>query len=209
VSGEREKQSLRGGVASEAIPRIPHNERLAGHIGFWWGLAEGLFFFVVPDVYISLATLLSLRAGAIAWAFSILGSLVAVCTIYLLMASSADYLAFLTTIPAISETLIARVRAHLSADGLPYDLLLARGGVPLKVYAGSAFAVGMELGQVMLWTVFARTVRIAPTYLVAAGLRVLWGRRIDQRPATWIAAWAVFWLVFYLLYFARMGSAGS
>ena len=167
----------------DRIRRFARDKRLAAHAGFWWGLAEGLLFFIVPDVYISLATLFSLRAGAVAWLWSILGSVTAVPLIYLLMAlPGTDYLAFLDAIPGISSSLIERVGRALEAEGLPYTPFLAAGGVPLKLYAASAFAIGMPLGAVIIWTVFARIVRIAPTYAVAASIRLLFGRRIDRRP---------------------------
>jgi hypothetical protein len=189
----------------ERLRRLARNERLAAHAGFWWGLAEGLFFFIIPDVYISFATLFALRAGAVAWLWSIAGSVTGIPIIYLLMAlPRIDYLAFLDTIPGISSALISRVGERLASDGLPYTPFLASGGVPLKLYAASAFSLGVSLGPVLLWTVFARIVRIAPTYAVAASIRLLFGRRIDQRPGVWVAGWSLFWIAFYVFYFARM-----
>src|SRR5436309_15079983 len=51
-------------------------------IGFTWGFAEGLFLFIVPDVFITLATLFSPRRGGLAWATSIVGSVLPVCPAY-------------------------------------------------------------------------------------------------------------------------------
>jgi hypothetical protein len=186
----------------ERIQRLGRDERLAAHAGFWWGLAEGLFFFIVPDVYISFATLFSLRAGAVAWLLSILGSVTAIPVIYVL---GVDYLGFLQMIPGISPSLIARVGESVAADGLPFTPFLVAGGVPLKLYAASAYSLGLSLGAVLVWTVFARIVRIAPTFAVAAAIRVLFGRRIDGRPGVWFAGLVLFWLVFYVFYFVRMG----
>jgi hypothetical protein len=189
----------------ERIQRLARDERLAAHAGFWWGLAEGLFFFIVPDVYISFATLFALRAGAVAWLCSIAGSVTAIPIIYLLTAIlGVDYLAFLDTIPGISGSLIAQVGDSLAAEGLPYTPFLVTGGVPLKLYAASAFSLGLSLGAVLVWTVFARIVRIAPTFAVAAGIRVLFGRKIDERPGDWFAGFCLFWLAFYVYYFIRM-----
>jgi hypothetical protein len=189
----------------ERIQRLARDERLARHAGFWWGLAEGLFFFIVPDVYISLAALFSLRAGAMAWLFSIAGSATAIPIIYLLVAVlEMDYLTFLQAIPGISGALITRVGANLASDGLPYTPFLVSGGVPLKLYAASAFKLGIPLGAVLVWTVFARVVRIAPTFAVAALIRAVFGRRIDARPGLWIALWGFFWFAFYVFYFLRM-----
>jgi hypothetical protein len=110
-------------------------------------------------------------------------------------------------VPGISAGLIARAREPLASEGLPYTPWLVLGGVPLKVYAALAFSLGAPLGPVLLWTVFARVVRIAPTYVGAAAVRLLCRRSIDARPALWCALVAAFWLVFYLFYFIRMGHA--
>jgi hypothetical protein len=192
----------------QEIQSLARDERVASQVGFWWGLAEGLFFFIVPDVYISVATLFSLRAGALAWAFSILGSATAVVAIYLLTATvGGDYLSFLEAIPGISRAMIERVESSLAVQGLPYTSLLALGGVPLKVYAGAAFAIGLSAGSVLVWTVFARIVRIAPTFVLVAVIRMLFHRRIDTRPSVWTAALGLFWILFYVVYFLRVSRA--
>jgi hypothetical protein len=194
-------------IVGFALQRLARDERLAAHAGFWWGLAEGLFFFIVPDVYISFATLFALRAGAVAWLCSIAGSVVAIPIIYLLITiAGVDYLGFLQTIPGITGSLVARVGGSMSAEGLPYSPFLASGGVPLKLYAATAFSLGLSLGSVLLWTVFARVVRIAPGFVVTATLRLLFRRRIDTRPGAWFAGLCLFWVAFYIFYFMRMGS---
>jgi hypothetical protein len=192
----------------QEIQSLARDERVASQVGFWWGLAEGLFFFIVPDVYISVATLFSLRAGALAWAFSILGSATAVVAIYLLTATvGGDYLSFLEAIPGISRAMIEGVESSLAVQGLPYTPLLVLGGVPLKVYAGAAFAIGLPAGSALVWTVFARIVRIVPTFALVAVIRVLFRRRIDTRPSVWTAALGLFWILFYVVYFLRMSRA--
>jgi hypothetical protein len=195
-------------MRAERLRRIAVDERTARHAGFWWGLAEGVVFFIVPDVYISAAALFSYRAGAVAWAASIAGSLVAVTCIRMLMVlPGVDYLGFLDAVPGISDGLIGRMRAAIVVGGLPYTPLLVVGGVPLKVYAAAGFASGLSLGAVLLWTVFARVVRIAPTVMVLAAVRRLFRRRIDEHPGAWLGALVVFWVVFYAFYFRRMRGA--
>ncbi|MGQ0642874.1 MAG: hypothetical protein ACT4P6_19180, partial [Gemmatimonadaceae bacterium] len=143
-------------MLAERIQRVARSDRAARYAGFGWGLAEGLIFFIVPDVFISLATLFALRAGAVAWISSILGSLVAVCVIWVLVTMvGGGYVAFLDAIPGISRQLVETTAVKLAADGLPYTPLLILGGVPLKVYAALAFTFGMSLGAVLLWAVFA------------------------------------------------------
>lgn len=197
-------------MQTERLRRLARDERLAGLAGFLWGFAEGLFFFIVPDVYISFAALFSLRAGAVAWVSSIAGSAVAVFVISLLARSpGVDYMSFLQSIPGISGALVERVTGKVAAEGLPYTALLALGGVPLKVYAAIALSLGTSLGSVLLWTVFARIVRIAPTYAGAATIGLLFRRAIDARPRLWTALLACFWLAFYIYYFTRMGASST
>jgi hypothetical protein len=184
------------------------DERLARRAGFWWGLAEGLFFFIVPDVYITFATLFAPRAGAISWMASIAGSLVAVVLINLLeMKLGLEYTAFLGILPGITEGMIGRVRRMVAVQGLSYSPFLVLTGVPLKVYAAVAFAVGVPLGGVLLWTAFARIVRSAPSFAGAVLVRLLLRRSIDARPAMWCALLASFWFLFYIYYFLRMNRA--
>jgi hypothetical protein len=198
-------------VHSERIRRIAGNDRLALQAGFWWGLAEGLFFFVVPDVYISFSALFSPRAGALAWLSSIAGSLTAIPVIYLLTASGIDYLGFLQSIPGISAAMIESVRSRLAAEGLPRTPLLVLGGVPLKVYAGVAFSLNFAMAGVLLWTIFARVVRIAPTFILATAARLLFRRHIDAHPTAWLTLLGLLWLLFYVLYLVGIPglSAGS
>jgi hypothetical protein len=115
-----------------------------------------------------------------------------------------DYLGFLPSIPGISERLIERVAGSLAEGGLPYTPLLALSGVPLKLYAALAFSLGASLGSVLLWTVFARIVRIAPTFAITAAIGAPLRRAIDARPALWTALLAVFWVAFYAFYLVRM-----
>src|SRR5437870_822700 len=132
----------------------------------------------------------------------------AVAVIYLVaVILGGDYLGFLAWIPGISRGLIERVTGRLADQGLPYTPLLVFGGVPLKLYSGVAFSLGLSLGPVLLWTGFARLVRIAPTFAAAAATRLLLRRRIDARATAWCAVLGGVWCVFYLFYFSVMRRA--
>lgn len=191
----------------ERLQQLARDERLARHAGFWWGFAEGVFFFIVPDVYVSFAALFSLRAGVVGWAASIAGSLTGVVAIYLVVAFGFNYVPFLDLIPGISERMLFAVGAQLGAGGLPYTPFLILGGVPLKVYAGVAATVGIGLGPMLLWTVFARIVRIAPTFALVAATRLLFRRSIDARAIAWSALLGFVWVAFYVFYFVHMSRA--
>jgi hypothetical protein len=118
-----------------------------------------------------------------------------------------DYVSFLDWIPGISAPLIHRVGQELAPEGLPYTPLLVMAGVPLKLYAAQAFSLELSLGSVLLWTVFARIVQIAPTFAIVAAMRLLFGRRIDACAGAWCALLGIFWLAFYVFYFVHMSRA--
>lgn len=192
------------------LAALARDERLARHAGFWWGFAEGLAFFVVPDVYITFATLFSIRAGVIAWVWSMVGSFVAVLVIWLLVTvvgAGGWYVDVLQNIPGITLSLLQQTTLKLTADGLPTTPLLVLGGVPLKVYAALAFTIGTSLGTVLVWTVFARIVRIAPVFLFVAGVRLIFRRNVDRHPRFWLALFVIAWTAFYTFYFVQMSRA--
>ena len=193
-------------MRAEAIRAVARNERLARWVGFSWGFAEGLFFFIVPDVYVMFAILFAPRAGAVAWISSIGGSLAAVGVIYLLTVSwGLDYLGFLVRIPGISGGLIEHVNGKLAAEGLPYSPFLVLGGVPLKVYAALAFARGFSWVSVLSWTVFARIARMAPPVALAAVTRLAFHRSLDGHTKVWCVFFICAWVAFYVVYFIRTG----
>ena len=187
------------------IARLARDERVARYAGFFWGLAEGLAFFIVPDLYITCATLFSTRAGIVAWVWSLLGSFVAVVLIWVFVTTlGGGYVAFLQNIPGISTGLLQQTTVKLAADGLPMTPFLVLGGVPLKVYAELAFTLGMALGSVLLWTVFARIARIAPVFLFVAGVRLVFRRHVDDHPGLWLTLFVIAWAAFYTFYFMQM-----
>ncbi len=193
-------------MQQSSVARLARDERLARYAGFLWGLAEGLAFFIVPDVYITFATLFSIRAGIIAWAWSLVGSLVAVVVIWVLVTMvGGGYVAFLQNIPGISMGLLQQTTVKLTADGLPMTPFLVLGGVPLKVYAALAFTLGISLGTALLWTVFARIVRIAPVFLLVAGVRMVFRRHVDAHSGLWLTLFVIAWSAFYTFYFVQMG----
>jgi hypothetical protein len=185
--------------------RLAHQWRPAALIGLLWGYGEGTVFFLVPDLWITWVTLFAPWSGLMAWLASIARSLGAVLTLHGLSATPGlDPLGWIVRIPGIGEGMIAAVEARLAANGLPWTPWLIAGGIPLKVYAGVAFRQGLPLGDVLLWTLFARIVRIAPTFLVVLVVRRLAAGTIDRRPVRWTALLVGCWSLFYLAYFLTM-----
>lgn len=180
--------------------------RVAARVGFVWGFAEGLFFFLVPDVYILFVTLFSRRSGWRAFMWSIAGSLVSVLAMYIIVVVlGLPIRDFFLILPGIKASLHEAMATTIAASGLPFTPLLALGGVPLKLYTSIAFGVGYGLPFVLMWTIFARLVRIGPGYVVVCALRASAYKKIDAHPNAWIVVYVVVWIVFYAYYFSKMG----
>ena len=187
---------------AKKLQSLAKNNRAAKIIGFVWGYAEGGIFFLVPDIYITFATLFSFKSGYRAWGYSIAGSTLAVLTIYAVMGyTSIPYFEVLANTPGISSEMISGVTNELKRQGVPYTPLLIVGGIPLKVYSASAFALGFPLLNVLAWTLFSRIVRIAPVFFLVAAVSRLLKRRIENRPALFLGVLSLAWILFYAYYF--------
>ncbi len=177
------------------------SKRAAALIGFWWGFAEGIAFFIVPDVYIYFLVLFEPRRSIRAWLFAILGGLTAVTFSYIIYTYTSFPIAgFLAHIPGIHKNLITQTVSQVS-HGLPYNILLPNGIIPpLKVYAFAAFSAHLPLLSVLLWTVFNRIVRVAPGVLLAALIKFIFRSSFQRYPDRWLVLYAFAWTAFYILY---------
>jgi hypothetical protein len=190
----------------DGIPLLTRNLPLLAGIGFLWGLAEGTLFFIVPDVFLTLLVPWSLRAALVAWAGSILGSLLAVLLLFRGMAiDPGGQVGVITALPGISPHLVGSVSGALALHGLPWSPWLVAGGIPLKVYAVAAAGLGVPLATMLPWTLFARVVRIAPVLLLALLAARLAGELPRHHPRRWCGGVLLAWAAFYAFYFQRMG----
>ena len=84
--------------------------RVALVLAFAWGLAEATFFFIVPDVLLTLIACRVLKPALKATTFALMGALVGGALMYAIgRRDPVNARAFLDQIPAISPALISRV----------------------------------------------------------------------------------------------------
>jgi len=176
-------------------------------IGFVWGLLEGLFFFIVPDVYILFVALFFTKNGLKAWGYSIIGSIVSVLIFFLVISvySPVSVLDILTMVPGVSHELNSQTFANVESSGLPYTPLLVLGGVPLKIYTLASFGAGYSLFGILLWTIFARIVRIAPGFILTTVVGRIAKTSLNKHLVVWVASYLVLWIIFYIFYFSKFG----
>ena len=166
-----------------------------------WGMAEASFFFIVPDVLLTLAVL---RLGP--WRavrLAVVAALAAALTGGVLWGwaghdAAAAHRAMLH-VPAVGPDLLARVAWEFDHDW-PLKLTLgAMTGAPYKLYAVEAGARHIALLPFLAVSFAARLLRFLLTIAVAAAGRALTirlGRTSWQMPG-----WAIAWLIVYAVYF--------
>jgi len=170
-----------------------------------WGLAEATLFFIVPDVWISfVAARRGWRAGLIASAAACVGALGGGLIMYLWgMSDPTIARHVLDMILAISPGMIWLVGYELRDQGLVSMLTGAFIGVPFKIYAVEAGAIGTGLITFLMMAIAARLTRFILAALIAAAAAQV-TRRFLSEP-TILSLLAGFWVLFYVWYFAVTG----
>jgi len=173
---------------------------------FAWGLSEAIWFFIVPDVLLTVIACRSLRAGSFAAVAALAGALVGGALMY--RAGSLDdpgAKVWLMRVPGIHQPLIDRVHSQVSEHGA---FALLRGptlGIPYKIYAVEYGSRSTGLQPFLLLSVPARGIRFAFSVLVAAGLARLLARWTKRRRVIEFTVLAEVWVAFYVFYFVHFG----
>src|SRR6185436_9062374 len=105
-------------------------------IAFAWGLAEATFFFIVPDVLLTLIACRALRPAVKATIAALAGALVGGALMFAFGGSAtATARDFLDHVPGISPWLITQVASQIDERELLAVLLGPIKGIPYKIYA--------------------------------------------------------------------------
>jgi membrane protein YqaA with SNARE-associated domain len=183
-----------------ANPHLPLSHHL---LAFVWGMSEAVVFFVIPDVLITRAALGSLRAGMVATAYALAGSLLGGAISYVWGAADLDGARrVLDALPAISIGMLDHARQALASDGMIAALIGSFTGVPYKVFAVHAASANISLPVFLLASIPARAVRFV---LLAMIVRALARYAVRAWTATRIHyVWASVWIVNYAIYWYFM-----
>lgn len=193
-------------IAAEGQPRwVDRLEGIPGvALAFVWGLAEGTFFFVVPDVVITLAALVRPRR---AWRHAIAAIAGAVLGGALLFnwaaKSPLSAQGAVARVPFVTTAMFARVHASYRAHGMGAVFRGPLTGTPYKIYAVEAPEF-QGRPAFLLATVPARGERFLLVWIVfgvaGAAMRKYFGRTASQLALRH----AAFWVLFYAFYWSRI-----
>ena len=180
--------------------------RAALATAFAWGLAEAIFFFIVPDVLLTLIATRSLRSPMKATMAALAGALVGGALVVVFAHASPDAArAFLLHIPGINAHLLERVAGQVDERGLLAVLIGPLKGIPYKIYAVEWGTRGGALFSFLLISIPARWLRFALAAVVTRVIvRLIEPLTHHRASIEWLLL-AVIWTAFYTFYFARFG----
>ncbi len=175
-------------------------------IPFLWGFSEATFFFIVPDVWL---TVLACRASArrlwIAIGWTLLGALLGGASMYVAgMQSPLNAAVSLILIPGIDSDLMMKVVSQTKDHGLWAMGLGMLTGWPYKIYAAAWGALHGDFLSFCAATVLFRGMRFVAVGFLAKAIftiadKVGAGEKLKAR------ALAVVWIAFYIMYFHHFG----
>jgi hypothetical protein len=176
------------------------NSRTNYLIAYLWGLAEGIFFFIIPDVYIGFITLIHISAGLKSLIFVLAGGLTSVTLIYL-FPWLADLIQY---IPGVTGQMIGKVNSDLQTFGSINVIMGPLSGIPYKIYSAQAVKLQLPFAQFFLWSIPARLERTIVIFVIASIISRFGRYKIQSRIGLVIGLYLVMWLVIYLLYYLAL-----
>ncbi|MDJ1370540.1 hypothetical protein [Gulosibacter molinativorax] len=174
-----------------------------------WGAAEATCFFIVPDVWITRATIHSPKRG-VAAAFAALGGALAggVATFFWSQNTTPrESKRLLRKLPAISGDMIDKADAEVARVGNRGMLWGPLRGVPYKIYARAAGTQRQSFLGFLAWSVPARIPRFLLVVALSMGL-IAGARKILPDGQTEKLAPRIhlgFWIAFYSWYLSVVG----
>jgi membrane protein YqaA with SNARE-associated domain len=166
-----------------------------------WAVAEATFFFIVPDVLITVAVLrfgprAGVRLAIVAAIFAALGGL----GMWFWGYGDAEAArSAVLHVPAVGPDLLARAHREITQNWFVHLVLGAVTGVPYKLYAVEAGAHGLTPFLFVPASIAARLTR----FLVAVGLTTLMSEALTRlnKPEWRYRVLALAWCLVYGTYF--------
>ena len=170
-------------------------------IALLWGFAEATFFFIVPDVLLSIVALKSRQKATRICFWAVSGALTGGTIMFTwgaLHETSADH--FLEQVPAISNRLIQEVDRQIESIGSMATFAGSVTGKPYKVYAVHAGSAGLNIAIFLLISIPARLLRFLLATWIFSILSSSLLKGMHQKHKYILLS--CFWLAFYCWFFS-------
>ncbi|MCB0350785.1 MAG: hypothetical protein KDD38_06355 [Bdellovibrionales bacterium] len=182
-------------------------------ISFIWSFAEGICFFIVPDVVISYYSTNGVRSALYSTLAVVVGSIAAAILINIALGYNFEFWSeslktLWANLPGFYPSMLEVAKGHLS-EGQARGLLTGpTSGIPYRFYVLEAFIQNIPLGELLIWTPLARLQRIIIAPVVVLGLRFGLDRLslrfpkmgIDYRRRILLVLITAYWILTYIWY---------
>jgi membrane protein YqaA with SNARE-associated domain len=173
-------------------------------LSFLWGFAEGTFFFVVPDVLLSLVAVVAPKR---VWRHILAAVLGAVCAGALMYVwatkNPAQANRIVAKVPFISQGMFDKVRTGFQRRGIAALFLGPLSGIPYKIYAIEAPG-RFTLSEFAAATAPARAWRFILVCLFAGAAASLLRQKWHKTRRQLATIHGVAWILFYAFYWGRI-----
>ncbi|WP_120496830.1 VTT domain-containing protein [Kiloniella sp. EL199] len=173
------------------------------YVAFLWGISEATFFFIVPDLFLSLICIRYNAYQAICFSLlTLAGALVGGVLLYYLGRAYPEIIYnLLERLPAINTDMMQEVREK-TQYGLSSLVVGSFTGVPYKLYSYEAGQQSINLVQFVLISIPARLFRWA-LVIVFCQFVLFYLQKIFSQSQI-IKIFFGFWFVFYGAFFSLM-----
>jgi hypothetical protein len=172
-------------------------------LAFAWGAAEASFFFLVPDMWLTLVALMAPRRVWAHLAAAIAGALLVGALMFQWSASTPSARSFVAAVPRVSASMFDQSDADLRAHGALGAVFGPARGIPYKVYAVQAPHHAIALGAFVAASVPARLWRMLAMVLSFAAIGMVLRKFGKSRWA--IPLHAIFWITSITAYWLSIG----
>jgi len=172
--------------------------------GFLWGFAEATLFFIIPDVFLTLAALFSIKQSLKIMAAILLGSVLGGGVMFWIGAAHPEQAESLVLhVPFITQKMVAKSHNEFEQYGIWALVKGPAGGIPYKIYAvQSPRRAGLPV--FLLVTVIARAWRFVLAWAFAVLMGAVFKKGIDHRPWAAVAAHLLLWTAIYAWYWSKV-----
>lgn len=166
-----------------------------------WGFSEAVWFFVIPDVFVTYVASKNPKNAIPAAVSAILGAVLGGIALYFLARWFPSAVAgALSHVPLIFPSMSVAVTEGLASEGWIAMVEGASKGIPYKLFAAEAGYRDLSLAAFVGWSVVARSYRIALSAALAAGAGEALRLKLGWSDTAVLRTWSAVWIVTYCLY---------
>jgi membrane protein YqaA with SNARE-associated domain len=173
-------------------------------VALFWGFAEATFFFLIPDLFLSLAAILGGRRTWKHVLAAIAGAMLGGTLLFQWSLANPDGArAAVSRVPFIRENMFNKVDEGFRKQGLLAVVIGSVTGIPYKLYAVEAPRFTTK-SFFLLATPVARGVRFLAVWFLFTEIAKWLRRSLNWRTSSLVRICAIVWIASYALYWGRI-----